>query len=108
MDTSQIMDTAGEIIDEVSAATGLDPKVAGIVLVVLVLLAVFILTKPIRFILKILINTGIGYVALLLINRFGAEYGIALGIDWVNAVVTGVFGIPGVAALLALKWAGIR
>ncbi len=108
MDTSQIKDAAGEIIDEVSAVTGLDPKVAAIAMVVLVLLAVFILSKPIRLILKLLINTGLGFVALILINKFGAEFGIALGVDWVNAVVTGVFGIPGVAALLALKWAGIR
>lgn len=108
MDTSQIVDTAEGIIEDVSAATGLDPKVAGIVLVALVVLAIFILTKPIRFILKLLINTGIGFVALILINRFGAAYGIALGVDWVNAVITGVFGIPGVAVLLALKWAGIR
>lgn len=108
MDTSQIIDTAGEIVDEVSAATGLDPKVAAVVIVVLVLLAIFILTKPIRFFLKLLINTALGFVALVLINRFGAQFGIALGVDWFNAVVTGVFGIPGVAALLALKWAGIR
>ena len=107
MDTSQITEAAGELLDEVSAVTGLDPKVAAIAIAVLVLLAVFVLSKPIRLILKLLINTGLGFVALILINKFGAQYGISLGVDWVNAVVTGVFGIPGVAALLALKWAGL-
>ncbi len=98
---------AGEIIDEVSAATGLDPKVAAIALIVLVLIAVFIFTKPIRFVFKILINTAVGFVALILINKLGADFGIALAVNWQNAVVTGVFGVPGVAVLLILKWAGI-
>ena len=98
---------AEEIIDGVSAATGLNPKVAAIALVVLVLIAVFIFTKPIRLIFKLLINTAVGFAALWIINKLGADFGIALAVNWQNAVVTGVFGVPGVAVLIALRWAGL-
>lgn len=102
-----IQGAAGEILDEISAVTGLDPKIAFIALVILVLVAVFIFTKPIRLLLKLAINTAVGFVALILINKFGADFGIAIGVNWVNAIVTGVFGVPGVAVLVALRWAGI-
>ena len=91
-------------IETIGEVTGLDPTVAGIAIVALVLVAVFIFTKPIRLIAKVLINTGIGFVALTLINQFGADFGIALGVNWLNAAVTGILGVPGVALLLILKW----
>ncbi len=75
-----------------------------IVIVALVLIAILIFTKPIRFILKLLLNTLIGFVALILINKFGASLGISLGVNWINAAVVGVLGIPGLALLLVLKW----
>ena len=98
---------AEELIDGVSAATGLDPKAATVALVVLVLIAVFIFTKPIRLVFKLLLNTAVGFVALILIHKFGADFGISLAVNWQNAIVTGVFGIPGVAVLIALRWGGI-
>ena len=101
---TEIIENTMETIGEV---TGLDPKVAGIALILLVLVAVFIFTKPIRLIAKGLINTGIGVVALTLINQFGADFGIALGVNWLNAAVTGILGVPGVALLLVLKWMAI-
>lgn len=104
---SDIGDKAGEILNGVSAATGFSPTVCAIAIGVLVLVAIFLFTKPIRLILKLLINTVLGFAALFLINKLGAEFGIALDVTWQNAVVTGVFGVPGVAVLLALKWGGI-
>ena len=76
----------------------------GIVTVILVLICILIFTKPIRFLLKLLISTLIGFVALILINKFGAAIGVSLGVNWVNAAVVGIFGVPGVALLLILKW----
>lgn len=104
---SNVQQSAGEVIDKIGAMTGLDHTVAAIALAALVVVAVVLFTKPIRLILKLLINTGLGFVALTLINKFGVEFGIAIAINWVNAVITGVFGVPGVAVLLALKWMGI-
>lgn len=97
---------AEEVLEEVSAATGFSPVVCAIAIGVLVLLAVLIFIKPIRVVLKLAINTVVGFAALFLINRLGAHFGISIDLTWQNAVITGVFGAPGVAVLLALKWAG--
>ncbi len=107
MDLTLMGEAAGELIEEVGELTGLDPKMAAVAVFVLVLLAVFLFTKPIRWFLKLLINTGIGFAALWLLNTFGAQFGLQLAMNWPNAVVTGVFGIPGVAVLLVLRWAGL-
>ena len=53
---------------------------------------------------KLLINTGVGYIALLLLNAFGVIIGVSLGLNWVNALVIGVFGYPGLILLLLLKY----
>ena len=103
----ELGEKAEEILDEVSAATGFSPTVCAIAIGVLILAAVFVFSKPIRFILKLLINTALGFAALFIINRLGADFGISLAVNWQNAIVTGVFGLPGVAVLLALKWSGI-
>ncbi len=96
-----------EALEKVSELTGFSPWVCGIAIVALVLLAVYLFTKPIRFVLKVAINTVAGYAALLLVNWLGARFGIALDLTWQNAVVTGIFGLPGVAVLLGLRWGGI-
>lgn len=107
MDLTLVGEAAGELLEEVGELTGIDPKMAAVAIFVLALLAVFLFTKPIRWILKLLINTGIGFAALWVLNTYGAQFGIELAMNWQNAVVTGVFGIPGVAVLLALRWAGL-
>ncbi len=76
--------------------------IAAVVLGVIVLLK--LLSKPIRFVLKLLINTVLGFVLLWLINFFGGEIGIELSLTLVNALVVGFLGIPGVLLLLALHF----
>ena len=106
MDKEQLIDSAGELMDDLGELTGLDPVVAAIAIGVLIILAVIIFTKPLRFVIKVAINTAVGFAALILINQFGAQFGIALDVNWFNAVVTGVLGLPGVAVLIALRWMG--
>lgn len=59
---------------------------------------------PIKWIFKLLINTGIGFVGLWVVNFFGDFFGISLGLNWINALVVGVLGFPGLVLLLALKY----
>jgi inhibitor of the pro-sigma K processing machinery len=67
-------------------------------------LLIKLFTKPIKLLFKLLINTGVGYIALLLVNAFGKVIGVSLGLNWVNALVIGVFGYPGLILLLLLKY----
>lgn len=59
---------------------------------------------PIRLMAKLACNTAIGYIALLLLNWVGKAINVSLGLSWVNAMVIGVFGYPGLILLLLLKY----
>lgn len=76
--------------------------IAAIVMAVIV--GVKLLAKPIRFILKLLLNTVLGFVLLWLINFFGGTVGIELELNLVNALIVGFLGIPGVLLLLGLHF----
>ena len=69
--------------------------------VFLVWLVIRLFRKPIRWILKLLLNTAIGFAALFLLNFFGSAIGITLGLNWINALVIGVAGFPGAGAAAA-------
>ena len=72
--------------------------------VFLVWLVIRLFRKPIRWILKLLLNTAIGFAALFLLNFFGSAIGITLGLNWINALVIGVTGFPGLVLLLLIKY----
>lgn len=77
-----------------------------IAIAVIILFAIFIkiLKAPLKLAFKFLLNTLVGFIALIIINFFGAFIGISLGINWINAIVVGFFGIPGIALLFILQW----
>ena len=56
-----------------------------------------------RWLLKLLINAALGYIALFILNFFGGFIGLSLGLNFVNAVVVGFLGVPGVILLTLLK-----
>ena len=45
-----------------------------------------------------------GFVFLFVFNFFGAWVGLNLELSWLNAIVTGVFGVPGVVVLLIIRY----
>lgn len=59
--------------------------------------------KPVKFILKILINSVIAFFVLIVINKFFPYTGIFIGANPITAVVLGIFGIPGLCLLLILQ-----
>ncbi len=63
-----------------------------------------ILKTPLRWAFKLLLNAAIGFVALIVLNFFGGWVGLSLGVNWLNAIIVGVLGIPGVILLLLLKY----
>ena len=72
--------------------------------VIVVIVVVRIITAPLKLIFKLLINTAIGYLVLFGINFIGQNFGFSLEMNTVNALVVGFFGVPGVAALIAIKF----
>lgn len=74
-------------------------------LAVLLLSLLFKLLKaPIRWAFKLLLNALLGFVALFLVNILGSFVGLSLGMNWLNAIITGVLGLPGIVLLLLIKY----
>ena len=70
----------------------------------LAVLFIKLLIKPIGWAIKLLFHALIGYAALFLLNFFGSTVGITLELNWTNALITGIFGLPGVVVLLIAKY----
>ncbi len=70
---------------------------------VLVLFVLKIFGKPIKFLIKIAINTFLGGIVLLIINTLGAGFKIAIGINYLTALIVGILGLPGVILLILLS-----
>ena len=57
---------------------------------------------PLKIILKLAVNSLIGGAAILLINIIGAEIGIIIPPNMLNALIVGVLGLPGAILLIVL------
>ncbi len=80
---------------------GSGAAIAGIILLI-VIVRVFI--SPIKILLKLGFNTLLGFAGLIAADIFGAYIGLSPGVNLCNAIVVGIFGIPGLALLILLKW----
>lgn len=74
--------------------------------VILLIIIGRVFLTPIKFILKILLNSAFGLGVLFLINFFGAGAGLNVGINWLTGLICGILGVPGVILVLLLKWLG--
>ena len=63
-----------------------------------------LLKTPIRLALKLLLHALAGFVGLGLFNLIGGPAGLSLGLNWINALVTGVLGLPGLGLLVLIKY----
>ncbi len=75
-----------------------------VVTVIAIVIAVKLLSAPLRLAAKLLINALVGFAVLFLLNFAGGPLGLSLGINWLNAIVVGLLGAPGVVLLLLLKY----
>lgn len=60
-------------------------------------------TKPLRFIGQSAVKVLIGAIFLFFLNAFGTSFGIYVPINLATAAVSGLLGIPGVFALVAVQ-----
>lgn len=70
------------------------------------LILIFLLGKalliPLKMMLRLVANSLLGAVLILVINYIGMNFGIMIPINVVNSVTVGVLGVPGVILLLLL------
>jgi len=67
------------------------------------IIVLFIILKIFKWPLKIILNGIFGVVLLYIVNLVGARFGFSIGINVVTALIAGILGIPGVAALIIFK-----
>ncbi|MGG3892191.1 pro-sigmaK processing inhibitor BofA family protein [Metabacillus fastidiosus] len=70
---------------------------------VLVLLLVGAPMKPIRWIGQVFIRIIVGALLLFLINVFGASFDLHIPINFITSSISGILGLPGLAALVIIK-----
>lgn len=66
-------------------------------------LLIKILKGPMKLALKVFLHAIMGFVTLFIFNFIGAWVGLGIPLTWINAIVTGVLGVPGVVLLLILQ-----
>lgn len=62
-----------------------------------------ILKGPMKLALKLFIHALFGFVFLFIFNFLGAWVDLNIPLNWINAMITGVLGVPGVVLLLILQ-----
>jgi inhibitor of the pro-sigma K processing machinery len=62
-----------------------------------------ILSLPLKLIIKLVVNGLIGGAIIWIINLIGANFGFAITLNWITALVVGILGIPGAIILAILQ-----
>lgn len=74
-----------------------------IIIIALIIVFIKILTGSIKILGKLAINGIIGVVSLFIFNLIGGLIGLNLEITVINAIISGIFGIPGIIMLLFIN-----
>ena len=80
-----------------------DAVIAFIFGLILLLLIVKVLSKPLKFVLKLVLNTMIGGIILFGLNYLSPWTGFHLPLNMYTAVFVGILGVPGIIALFFMK-----
>lgn len=72
--------------------------------IMLIFMVSWIFVKPLKFLGRLILNSIIGALFLIVFNYFGDITGIYIGINVVTALAIGFLGIPGFIAILLLKF----
>ena len=76
----------------------------GLTLLFLVVVCLRLFAAPLKLALKVAFNSALGFGAVWLLNLTTSVTGLSLGLNWFNAIVIGILGVPGFGLLLLVKW----
>ena len=76
----------------------------GLTLLFLVVVCLRLFAAPLKLALKVVFNSALGFGALWLLNLTTSVTGLSLGLNWFNAIVIGILGLPGFGLLLLVQW----
>ena len=58
---------------------------------------------PLKLLLKLALNSLVGGAIILLVNAIGVTWGITIPLTMINALIVGIFGVPGAIVLILLN-----
>lgn len=58
---------------------------------------------PIKTILKLVVNSVLGGIAIFIINLIGSFFNFHIGLNIITSIFVGILGIPGVIVIIILK-----
>lgn len=74
-----------------------------IAVIIVAFLFIRLISTPMRWLFKLLINAGCGFVSLFLLNMLSGFTGIVFELNFISSAIVGILGLPGVAVLLLAK-----
>ena len=78
--------------------------IAGILAGFFLIALLRVFSTPLRLVLKLLVNTLLGFAALWVGPLTAGFTGITLGLNLWNALVVAILGVPGFVLLLLIQW----
>jgi len=63
----------------------------------------WIFVKPLKFLGRLVLNSILGALFLVIFNYFGQYTGVHIGVNEITALLLGTLGVPGFVAILAAK-----
>jgi len=72
--------------------------------IIAVVIIAKILSWPFKIIFKLIINIILGALLIILVNTFGAGFGLHIPFNTITALISGILGIPGVILLIILQY----
>lgn len=71
--------------------------------IMLIFMISWIFVKPFKFLGRLILNSLLGALFLIIFNFFGQYTGLYIGVNEVTALILGILGIPGFIAILVVK-----
>jgi inhibitor of the pro-sigma K processing machinery len=66
----------------------------------------YMLLAPVKILLRLLINSVAGALAILAVNWIGAAWGLHISLNVLSALIVGFLGVPGAVLLVAYHYFG--
>jgi len=71
--------------------------------IMLIFMISWIFVKPLKFLGRLVLNSVLGALFLMIFNYFGQYTGVHIGVNEITALLLGTLGVPGFVAILAAK-----
>lgn len=71
--------------------------------IMLIFMISWLFVKPLKFLGRLILNSLLGALFLIVFNYFGKSTGVYIGVNELTALTIGLLGIPGFVAILVLK-----